>query len=296
MLEKKGFQIISENGRRRVLKDGKEWMFGVLDRNNQFVVQEPKFKSSFASYLNAHEAFGHPGQHVMLQLKQKYPDLIPNRPEQLNCPSCILSKLTHRSGKPIAQRAKKPFEIVHSDLSGMFSVESLGRKRYYITFIDDFTRYAWIYFLQNKSDTFEILRNFVKKIENQYGVILKKLFSDNGGEYIDGRVEQFLAQHGIDHEYSPSHEHESNGVAERFNRTIVTKARTMLIDFPKFLWAEAIATSVYLYNRTPHRTINYQSPIELLDGVPPPMIDHLHAFGCKVCWIGSVSISDQIAR
>ncbi|KAI0991730.1 hypothetical protein K3495_g16457, partial [Podosphaera aphanis] len=55
---------------------------------------------------------------------------------------------------------------------------------------------------------------------------------DNGGEYIDGRVEQFLAQHGIDHEYSPSHEHESNGVAERFNRTIVTKARTMLIDFP----------------------------------------------------------------
>ncbi|KAI0993892.1 hypothetical protein K3495_g14292 [Podosphaera aphanis] len=103
-----------------------------------------------------------------------------------------------------------------------------------------------------------------------------------GGEYIDGRVEQFLAEYGIDHEYSPSREHESNGVAERFNRTIVTKARTMLLDFPKFLWAEAIATSVYLYNRTPHQTINYQSPIELLDGVSSPMIDHLHAFGCKV--------------
>ncbi|KAI1004680.1 hypothetical protein K3495_g3534 [Podosphaera aphanis] len=132
-----------------------------------------------------------------------------------------------------------------------------------MTFIEDFTP-------------------FIKRIENQYGIILKKVFSDNGGEYIDKRVEQFLDEYSIDHDYSPSHEHESNGAAERLNRTIVTKARALIINFPKFLWAEAIATSVYLYNRTPHRMINYQSPIELIEGVTTSTIEHLHAFGCKV--------------
>lgn len=55
----------------------------------------------------------------------------------------------------------------------------------------------------------------------------------------------------------------------------------MLLDLPKFLWAESIATSVYLYNRTPHRTNGYQTPIELLNGSDVPKVSHLHPFGCK---------------
>ncbi|KAI0992030.1 hypothetical protein K3495_g16156, partial [Podosphaera aphanis] len=260
VLDRKGYEIVSKDGTRRVFKNGKECMFSVLNSFNQFVVQGVQYKSSFASYLEAHECFGHPGQNAMLHLKRKYPSQIPNKPEQFHCPACVLSKSTHEVGNSRVKRAENPFDIVHSDLSGKFSVESLGRKRYYISFIDDFTRYAWIYFIRSKDDTYDAIRQFVKRIQNQHGITIKKVFSDNGGEYIDRRVEQFFGNHGIDHEFSPPYEHESNGVAERFNRTIVTKARTMLLDLPKFLWAEAIATAVYLYNRTPHRTIDYQSP------------------------------------
>ena len=281
-LERKGFEIVSKNGNRRIFQDGKEWMHAVLDDMGHFVVKEHNNKASFVSYMDAHNCFGHPGQNAMHNLKVKYPSLIPKRPDDFHCPSCILSKLTHFSSKTIDKRTEKPCEIIHSDLSGKFSVESIGAKRYYITFIDDFSRHAWVTFLRNKNDTFTTIRTFVDRIQNQYGVTIKKFFSDNGGEYIDERIENFMGECGIDLLKSPAYEPESNGVAERFNKTIVTKARTMLLDFPKFLWAESIATAVYLYNRTPHRTIEYRSPLEVLENVPPPTITHLHKFGSKV--------------
>lgn len=95
------------------------------------------------------------------------------------------------------------------------------------------------------------------------------------------RVKRFFADNGIEHENSPPYEHESNGVAERFNRNIVTKARALLLNKPKFLWAEAISTTVYLYNRTPHKAIDNKLPIELLNG-ETPSIAHLHVFGQRV--------------
>ncbi|KAI0998763.1 hypothetical protein K3495_g9431 [Podosphaera aphanis] len=281
-LELDGNVIISQNGRRRVFFKEKEWMFAVLDSSKQFVVQEDKYKALFTSYREAHECFGHPGESVMSNLRQKYPDQIPNKPQEFHCPACALSKSTHKSEHSKQRKSSKPFQIIYSDLSGKFSVDSLGKKGYYITFIDDYSRYPWISFIRVKSDAYQAIRDFVIRIQNQNNLTIKTFFSDNGGEYIDGRVQKFFTDNGIDHENSPPYEHESNGTAEIFNRTIVTKARAMLLDLPKFLWAEAIATSVSLYNRTPYRTIDFKSPFELLHGTIPPSITHLHAFGTKV--------------
>lgn len=167
--------------------------------------------------MEAHQCFGHPGQNAMLNLKKRYPELIPNKPEGFHCQSCILSKSTHRTENSRQKRAQQPFKIVHSDLSGKFSVKSLGGKQYYITFIDEFSQYAWVYFFQNKSDTYQAICDYIISIKNQCEKTIKTFFSDNGGEYIDGQTKQFLAENGINHENSPLHEHESNGVAERFN-------------------------------------------------------------------------------
>ena len=179
-LERIGFSIISKDGQRRVMQDGKEFIFACLDMDNQFIVQESKYKASFVSYMEAHQCFGHPGDSAMQHLRQRYNKLIPHKPEKFHCPSCILSKSVHHTEKSTHKRTSKPFELIYSDLSGKFSVDSLGGKRYYITFIDDYSRYAWIYLLRNKNDAYQVIHDFVVYIKNQFNVTINTLFSDNG--------------------------------------------------------------------------------------------------------------------
>ena len=101
------------------------------------------------------------------------------------CEGYILGK-QHResfpSGKSI--RAKAPLEIVQSDLCGLMQTPSLASSHYMLTFIYDFTRKTWVYFLKNKSEVFEIFCNFKALVENQSGLHIKVLRTDRGGEYI----------------------------------------------------------------------------------------------------------------
>jgi transposase InsO family protein len=103
--------------------------------------------------------------------------------------------------------------------------------------------------LKKKSDTTKAIKDYLKPTQTQYDSTVKTLCTDNGGEYIYSKVESLLADLGIVLQNSPPCEHESNGLAERFNRTIATEAYTMLMDHPKSLWAKSIACATYLYNR-----------------------------------------------
>jgi len=85
--------------------------------------------------------------------------------------------------------------------------------------------------------------------------MIKRFRTDNGGEYVNAAMLTLLDKQGIVHDLTPAYSHESNGVAERYNRTIITAARSLLTGLPMALWAEAIATAVYLRNRIPNRSI-----------------------------------------
>jgi hypothetical protein len=170
VLEKKGFCITSSGGHRRVLKDGKEWMYAVADlkmSSSEYVIQQVVNKACFSSYIEAHKVFGHSGASVMERMSNLCPTIIPPKPEIFHCPSCALSKSTHSVPPPAHQRASKPFELLHSDLSGNFST-SLDGNQYYIAFIDDFSRFAWVYFLKKKSDTTKAIKDILKRIQTQY--------------------------------------------------------------------------------------------------------------------------------
>ena len=80
-------------------------------------------------------------------------------------------------------RAKHPLEIVHSDLCGAMQTPSLSGKIYFLTFIDDFSRNVWVYFLKFKSDVFSIFKEFKAKVEKESGCSIKTLKTDQGGEY-----------------------------------------------------------------------------------------------------------------
>ena len=90
-----------------------------------------------------------------------------------------------------------------------------------------------------------------------------------------------LTHFGIKHDRTPAYSHESNGIAERYNRTIITATRSMLTGLPLPLWAEAVATAIYLRNRLPNRSIGKSMSYESLYN-KKPLINHLRPYGTKV--------------
>lgn len=183
--------------------------------------------------------------------------------------------------KLIGENLSKPLELIHSDVCGPIKPESLGQGNYFVTFIDDSTRYTWIYIIKNKSDVFETFKSWKSIVENQYNAKLKKLRTDNGGEYTSNSFEKYLEMEGIIHQKTIPKTPEQNGVSERMNRTLIESVRSMLSDsgLPKTFWAEAVSTAVYVRNRCPTVALNNKTPYEALNG-RKPNVKHLKIFGC----------------
>jgi len=195
------------------------------------------------------------------------------------CETCVLGK-KHRDPFPSgsAWRAKKPLELIHSDLCSV-EVPSNGGSRYFISFIDDFSRKAWVYFLQNKSDACTTFKKFKAYVEKRSGYQIQTLRTDRGTEYLV--CDDFLEQHGIRHQLTARYTPQQNGVAERKNRTIMDMVRCMLKfkNLPKDFWAEAVACAIYVLNMCPTKSVFNKTPQEAWSG-QKPAIKHLRVFGC----------------
>ena len=88
-------------------------------------------------------------------------------------------------------------------------------------------------------------------VETETSLKIKYLRSDNGGEYIDGRFSEYCAAQGIKMEKTIPGTPKQNGVAERMNRTLNERARSIRLyaGLPKTFWADAVITAAYLINR-----------------------------------------------
>ena len=200
----------------------------------------------------------------------------------LACKGCIEGK-QHRVAFPSdgGRRATKVLEIVHSDVCGPMRTTSIGGGKYFVTFIDDFSRKMWVYILKSKGECFERFREYKALVETQSEHKIKVLRSDNGGEYMSNAFLAFLKAHGIEKQTSTPYTPQQNGVAERANRTIVEMARSMIhaqhmkLEF----WAEAVVNAVYVRNRCPTRALPSITPEEAWSG-KKPCISHLRVFGC----------------
>ena len=98
---------------------------------------------------------------------------------------------------------------------------TIGQKVYFITFIDDFSRYGYVYLLKHKSEGFDMFKTFKAEVENQLNGKIKVLRTDRGGEYTSGILDEFCKEHGIVHHYTLPYTPQQNGVAERRNRTLM---------------------------------------------------------------------------
>lgn len=202
--------------------------------------------------------------------------------DSIICECCQKGKQSRLPFPTEGSRAKQPLELIHSDVCGPLEMKSLGGARYFLTFTDDYTRKVFVYFLTNKSDVFIKFKEFKALVENQLNLKIKCIRTDNAKEYLSNEFSVYLKNAGIIHQTSNPYTPQQNGLAERMNRTLMERARCMLINsnLQKQYWAEAVATAAYITNRCPTRALSYATPEELWSG-KKPNLSHIKIFGCE---------------
>ena len=221
-----------------------------------------------------HYRYGHLGMDSVTKLMKDDMVVGMNTTDEKDtvCEGCIMGK-QHRTKYPKgkAQCATEPFELVHSDVCGSMSVNSIGGSRYFVTFTDEYTRYTYIYFVKHKDEVLAKFKEFVNIVKNCTGKNVKTFRTDNGGEYCSKEFESFLKDEGIVHQLTVPYNPAQNGVSERKNHTLVESARSMMSHgkIPVEFWAEAMNTVVYLRNRSPTTSLEGMTPYECLFGQKP---------------------------
>jgi transposase InsO family protein len=180
---------------------------------------------------------------------------------------------------------ERPLELLHMDLFNPIAYISIDRSKYCLVIVDDYSRFTWVFFLQERTQTQETLKKFLRRAQNEFGLRIKKITSVNGTEFKNFQIEGFLEEECIKHEFSSPYTPQQNSVVERKNRTLMDMARTMLEKYKTLdrFWAEAINTACYSINQLYlHRTLK-KTPYELLTG-KKPNVSYLRVFGSK-CFI-----------
>ena len=186
------------------------------------------------------------------------------------CEHCVFGKHKRVKFNTSTHTSKGILDYVHSDLWGPSRKPSLGGARYMLTIIDDYSRKVWPYFLKDNSEAFPAFKEWKVMIENQTEKKVKKLRTDNGMELCSKNFNAYCKSKGIVRHYTVPYTPQHNSVAERMNRTTISKARYMLSNagLHRRFWAEATSTACYLINRSPSIAIDKKTPIEIWSGSP----------------------------
>ena len=293
----KGYNISSNNDQIFINKGSETFVVGKkCNRLYKLLITVEKGDiASVARELNFdvwHQRIGHQNQNYVKKFLKHFEieNCIKSDTKTI-CEHCVMGKQSRKPFKLSSTETNEIGDIIHSDVCGPMEVESLGGNRYYVLFEDDYSNYRTIYTIKRKSEVSDKLLEFVNKLKRETGKDIKILRTDNGSEYINGKVEQIVKKFGMKHERTVVYTPEQNGVSERSNRTIVEMARTMLIskNLKKELWAEVVNSAVYLLNRTHVVDRLIKTPFEIWSGKQFD-IDSLKVCGTRVfCHIPKVN-------
>ncbi|KAL0544016.1 hypothetical protein IC582_019127 [Cucumis melo] len=230
-----------------------------------------------------HFRLGHPN---FTYMKYLFPHLfLKIDVSSLSCDVCIRAKQHRVSFPSRPYKPTQPFTLIHSDVWGPSKVTTSSGKRWFVTFIDDHTRLTWVYLITDKSEVSAIFQNFYHTIETQFHKKIAILLSDNGREFQNHNLSEFLASKGIVHPNSCAYT-QQNRVAERKNRHLLKVARSLMLStsLPSYLWGDAILTAAHLINRMSSRILHLQTPLECLkESYPSTRLVSkvpLRVFGC----------------
>ncbi|GMF13226.1 unnamed protein product [Phytophthora lilii] len=248
-----------------------------------------------------HKRLGHPNIRVLQALTKDHAlegleanTVVPK--SNFFCSACIYAK-SHRaafSSNRRVERASMPLQKVHSDICGPLPVPSFSGCRYFVVFIDDFTRYMFTYPIKTRSQLYSCYENFRMKALNifrsnvhilEYPSLTSDLDvqvfqADNAKEYEKlGRI--IFKRNGTHAQFTNAYAPQQNGVAERRMHTILERVRALLLDakLPKALCSECVSHVTTLLNMTPSENTYTCSPYELWYSRKPSG-QYLKVFGC----------------
>jgi IS30 family transposase len=154
------------------------------------------------------------------------------------------------------------------DLFGPVTYISIGGNKYDLVIVDDYSCFTWMFILQDKNKTQEVLNKFLRMTQNKFDVKVKKIRSDNGTEFKNTQVKDFLDEEDIKHEFLAPYTPQQNRVAENKNRSLIEMARTMLDEYKTSdrFWAETINTTCHATNRLYLHKLLEKTSYDLLIG------------------------------
>ena len=289
LLNKAGVKLVFEGDKLVLSRNGefvgKGYLSGGLFILETVSVIDVMNKTTSSAYLLEsvdlwHGRLGHVnyGSLKRLQTMSLIPNLNSNGHNK--CEICVEAKHSRTHFRPVTSRQTELLELIHSDLADFKNTESRGGKRYYITFVDDHSRYTKVYLLRTKDEAEQKFLIYKAEVENQLDRKIKRFRSDRGGEYGTTFLKELCEQNGIIHELSAPYTPQQNGIAERKNRTLKEMMNAMLISsgLPDNMWGEAVLSANYVLNKVPHKKLD-KTPYELWKG-HGPNLKYLKVWGC----------------
>ena len=224
-----------------------------------------------------HETLGHLNLKDCLRLESVVEGMKITEKKDFKCGVCAEGKMVEYRNHAAATKVKAPLELVHSDLSGPITPASIDGSKYAIIFTDDYSGATFLYFLKNKDDATSATARFLADIAPWGNV--KRMRTDQGGEYISKDFRDLMVKNKIKHEMSAPYSSHQNGTAERSWRTLFETARCLLLQagLPKNLWTYALRTASYTRNRC-FSSRAKSTPYQLFTG-KKPNLKGMHTFG-----------------
>lgn len=295
-ITKTSYTIIAKNDNPKIYNENRKLLaaadkVGNLYRMKSFVTKNDKTKvytnvTMLTDKAKWHRALGHVNfQYLNRLVKNKLLDGLPDKIEntEMKCANCIESKMSNEPFENDRTKTTEFLELIHTDLNGPHNTTGYGGEKYFVTFIDDYSKCARIYCIKSKAETASCFIDYVNLVENQFNKKVKKLHCDNGKEYMNKEIFNFIKYKGIQMLPCPPCVHALNGVAERYNRSAMDIGRCLMGEakINRKFWPEVMSTVAYLKNRTIANTAENKSPYEIFFG-KKPNVKNLKIYGSRV--------------
>ena len=165
-----------------------------------------------------------------------------------------------------------PLELIHPNIFGPMNIRERHGAQYFITFIDDFTRFSHVYLISHIYEALDCFKSYSALVENQLNTKIKSLRTDRGREYLSHLFKIYCYKKSISRQLTIPYTPQQNGVADRMNSTLFDMIRSMIAQAKLSIsfWGDVLMTAAYILNRVPSKSIP-STPYELWKGEKPDL-------------------------